>query len=800
MAVFWPNTDEERARHALNQALHVLRQELGAAVVETRGDEEVRVAREGLWCDAVSFEEVLGRELTEEALALYGGDLLSGFHLSGCPEFERWLDVERSRLRTRAVEAALERAQEVGRGGSGTDAVHWARRALEWAPYEEGALRRLLDLLDQMGDRAGAIQEYDAFATRLRQDLEVVPSPETQAAVEAIRGRKRLFESLSGTPIHQEAEEAKRVEPDESASGSAWATRRFALSAVAAVAALVIVAAAVLTVGTGSGSSLRDERLVVAPFENRTGDQSLDAVGYLAAEWIAQGLMFTGLLEVVSSTDALRTAQVLARERNGLSSAGLAWALANETGARVLVAGSYHGSSEEMVFDAQVTDVSTGQLLRGVEGVAGPLDNIEGTVEILRQRVLGALATLLDERLASWSDASSQPPSFQAYQLYADGLDLFLQHSTNLPRDSLFTEAAYCFREAAALDTTFTAPLIWAVFALANAGRDSDADEIRNRLASMRDRLAPWDRAMTDYLSASASRDRMATLRAARKVAELVPDSDWLYKLGQSALRANRPQEAVDALERIDPTRGWMKEWISYWAVLMNARHALGDCQRELEDSERARSQHGPALWYGGARALACLGRGEETVKLAEGAMAQARRPMVVLSQVSQLYDHLKAHDQDEAADSLNKQIRAWYRSLPQEEREGFRARYVYARSWTRSGHPDSARLIYRSLLADSANPVNATYRETITCDLGILAARRGDREAVLRLTAAMEPPTALCQAMIAAELGDRDQAVTLLRDTIAHGFSGFSYLRASPSLLSLRGYPPFEEMVRPKG
>jgi hypothetical protein len=55
-------------------------------------------------------------------------------------------------------------------------------------------------------------------------------------------------------------------------------------------------------------------------------------------------------------------------------------------------------------------------------------------------------------------------------------------------------------------------------------------------------------------------------------------------------------------------------------------------------------------------------------------------------------------------------------------------------------------------------------------------------------------------RAGIAANLGERERAVELLRDAFAQGqYFGYS-LHNSLALEPLRGYPPFEELIRPKG
>jgi DNA-binding SARP family transcriptional activator/TolB-like protein len=190
LALFWPELDQEHARAALRRSLYFLRAELGPDVVEGRGDDEVGVAEEVLWCDATAMEQALRRGDAEEALALYRGTLLEGLYVSGAaPEYQDWLDRERSRMRGQAAAAArnlVDRAEADGRLG---DAARWCRRALDLSPDDEAALRRLLGLLDRTGDRSAALRAYDDFVRRMAQEFELDPSAETRALIDAIRSR-----------------------------------------------------------------------------------------------------------------------------------------------------------------------------------------------------------------------------------------------------------------------------------------------------------------------------------------------------------------------------------------------------------------------------------------------------------------------------------------------------------------------------------------------------------------------------------------------------------------------------------
>ena len=188
LATFWPDLDDERARASLRRTLTFLRTHVGDAVIRTRGD-EVAIAADSLWCDLVACEAALRDGRLADAVDLYHGEVLAGLHVPSAPEFERWLDAARERVRRETSDAAARCATDAEQAGRLAEAAAWRRRALEIRPDDEAGLRRLLALLDRLGDRAGAIRAYDDFARRLSQDLELTPSAETAALIAGIRSR-----------------------------------------------------------------------------------------------------------------------------------------------------------------------------------------------------------------------------------------------------------------------------------------------------------------------------------------------------------------------------------------------------------------------------------------------------------------------------------------------------------------------------------------------------------------------------------------------------------------------------------
>ena len=234
LALFWPELDQEHARAALRQALHVVRDALGGDAVASRGDEEIGLDFAQVSCDVAAFERALRMGQLEEPLDLYRGALLEGFFISDAPEFERWLETERARLQQAAAGAARALAERSESVNDLTRAVRWTRRSIELAPSDEGLVRRLIALLDRQGDRAGALEAYEVFARRVAAEYDAEPAAETRALVAAVRARVRA------EPAAAPAELDSR--PHQGPPSKRWRGRlvmRVGLSAAAALALLV---------------------------------------------------------------------------------------------------------------------------------------------------------------------------------------------------------------------------------------------------------------------------------------------------------------------------------------------------------------------------------------------------------------------------------------------------------------------------------------------------------------------------------------------------------------------------------
>jgi DNA-binding SARP family transcriptional activator len=200
LAIFWPEREEERARHSLSQALYEIKRELGEDCVRVEGD-ELSTASDVCTVDARELERAAESEDWETVVELYGGPFLDQFSLAGAPEFEKWQSATRTRL-ARLARRAFPHVIDAlsGRGdASGALATAWHWATLE--PLEDEAQHALIQMLNQSGDRSGALEQFEAYRDRLVRELEVEPLEETVALVERIKAGDVVdYKTLGAAP------------------------------------------------------------------------------------------------------------------------------------------------------------------------------------------------------------------------------------------------------------------------------------------------------------------------------------------------------------------------------------------------------------------------------------------------------------------------------------------------------------------------------------------------------------------------------------------------------------------------
>ena len=485
LGLFWPELDREHARGALSQALSFLRRSLGD-VIETRGDDDVGLLAEGLWCDAVAFEASLEAGQLSAALELYQGDLLAGFFIGDAPEFEHWLDRERERLRRRATEAAWALADESEAEENAPDAKRWARRAVTFAPDDESVLRRLIALLDRVGDRAQAVVAYEAFARRLSEEYELHPSPETQELIDDIRTRvessPQFVTPELPPPARPDAAVQDAVVETDTAPTKAPRRRSFVPSVRTAAAAVIVFSILAVVRALISPAYAVDEprrSYVIFPFQVTSDDPSMDWLVEGAPEMLALDLEGWQEIRVVDGGRLSELATARGVTLTDDVSLRDARAIGRDVEVGTIVLGNVTTQAGSVDIDVRLYDVATGNALWGRPQVSGSVN------QDLRPFFDGVAASLLE--LSGSPEISpdvraATTYSLAAYREYLRGLGHMYRwemeaaatrYEAAIELDSTFALAYHRLGQTLAWDPRITGPH-HACDATASAVRHSD--------------------------------------------------------------------------------------------------------------------------------------------------------------------------------------------------------------------------------------------------------------------------------------------------------------------------------------
>ena len=198
--LFWGRMTSTAAANNLRVALHRLRKLLPGYLVVTRTT--IAFDRQSdYWLDVEQIAKVCdhppdteeGLRRLEKALSLYRGEFMEGFFLDDCPEFERWLLMERERWQRTMLRCFRHLiGGETGRGEY-RSAISHARRMLDIAPWYEEGHRQLMRLLAITGRRSAALTQYYRCRHALAADLGVVPDEQTELL------RRHIIQESKGT-------------------------------------------------------------------------------------------------------------------------------------------------------------------------------------------------------------------------------------------------------------------------------------------------------------------------------------------------------------------------------------------------------------------------------------------------------------------------------------------------------------------------------------------------------------------------------------------------------------------------
>lgn len=576
---------------------------------------------------------------------------------------------------------------------------------------------------------------------------------------------------------------------------------------VGGVVALLALGGASL-VGLFSGNedvAFADDRVLVGVFQNETGDPAQDPVGKIIADWLTRGLHETGLVEVVDERS------VGAEPTEGGTPAHELRQLAVGAGAGLIVSGSYYRTGDRLELQGQILNASDGSVIRALGPMSAEVDEPQPAIREMRERMMGAFANILDPRFGAVAPGSS-PPSYEAYQAFIAGDELFFR------RD--YAEAAEQLLAAYDLDTTFAVAAVRAAVAYNNAGRCDAVDSIGHFLNAKRQSVVPYDRYYLDRIVARCRAEYGAHVAAAEEMMRVAPRSDFaIYLAGRSALWVNRVRHGLELLESVDPRTGVMRPIADQlMRDIATAHHQLGDYEGEKTVLERwdgwaeAASGHESQV-----RILAGQQRVEEALSDAVEAASRivARGgdfwpADIVCHAAREIHAHGSDQDSRPAREAcLDAVVRGGaalddsVRFLPRLGDALFRLGRLEQAA---GAYGDLLRLVPEHSSAVAPLELLALGR------LGVIATMQGDEEAARRWEArlrAYDSPyvggrPGLWRAKMAVARGDRDQAVALLRQAFSQGLSFWSSdhgdrMHVEVGLAPLFDDPAYRAMVAPR-
>ncbi len=831
LARFWPEADEARGRAAFRQLLHVVRRDLGPGIIESEGS-RLRLVPGAVQCDAVLLEEWTADGRWGEALELYKGELLAGFHLPGVPDFEEWLTLRRRRLREQAVAAGRRWARHLEEEGDGAAAIRTLRRVLALSPFDQDALRALMSLHVERGDHGQAVLAYEGFARRLQAELGLPPSDETRSLLERARNASAEGPPRGGAPVSGAEgaadgieggeggpEGAPAVSPSGASAGPELAGGEATLREPPAVessaggapsgsaalngptvsptraarprrwslaAALVVVVAGAWAVLANGGGRDAPVRIAIAPLESLGPPDSAYFAAGLTDELVTRLAAVPGL-EVVSGVD--RSGRL--RDADPLE-------LAREFEARFAVTGRVRWDPSDGAADRVRV---TARVLRADDGTevwTQTYQAVLADIFTVQDRIARAVTEAVGVSLLGGAETSEPPTRDQeAFLFYLRGWDFHHEEWTAGP----LSLAAEMFRQAVTLDPRFAdawAGLSLSLSELYMGGWETtpevraDAVEAGER-AMVLDPESAWSQLAMAMVHYRLRLDYAAADTHLRRAEELRPgDPEILLAGAYVSRRKGDWDEAIrrfqGVLERqpgVSRGRGGLA-----WTLIHLRRYQEADAlmAQTLEVFPDVRGFYGTAAMtriigsgdVGGARRLL----EEGAARLAGGRTGEDWFDVAFLER--RFDDALAALPREGA--HLDRAAVHLARGDSVAARASFDSARVELEARSAEGFLDEATTLSQLGLAYAGLGRIPEARERVERAAELLPASRDALEA---------PRIQVTRARVHAEAGDPDRAVELLRGVL-QGPAELSVhlLRLDPRFDLLREHPGFQRLL----
>jgi DNA-binding SARP family transcriptional activator/TolB-like protein len=543
-ALFWPESDEDRARHALRQNLYELRRALGDGCFEAR-TREIRVTDQ-IATDLAEFDAAIARGDAAGAAQLYSGPFLAGVYLVDLKPWEVWVEARRV-YATRAFRKACREWVEACRtSGDHAGAIAAAQRWISPDPLDDEAQHKLIELLAEAGQRTDAIRQYEAYAGMLAAE-----------GLDPLDETKELWQRLVREPaVASEVREISRpptfVTPPAVArepappvpAGLRPRRRRVWLWPAVGAAAIGVAALGAHALLSGPDPAVSSTTVAVLPF-SVSGGAEYEYLGEGMVDLLSRSLDGAGELRTVDAATVLR--RYVESDAGGPLDRARARDLAGRLGAGLYVLGSMH--------------IAGGRLRAHVT-----LGNRDGTGEPIQTQAEGDTTELFElvDRLTTELLTAQRERPFSAKAIRSAGrttasltaLKAFLTAEHDL-RAARYPAAIEGFERAVSEDSAFA--LAWYRMALARIwnGRESGNSVLLDRAVAQSEHMTERDRRLLEALVAFVKGSPSEAEQRYRDILQDYPgDLEAKYQLADvlyhhNPLVGRPPAESMWFFERV---------------------------------------------------------------------------------------------------------------------------------------------------------------------------------------------------------------------------------------------------------
>ena len=536
--------------------------------------------------------------------------------------------------------------------------------------------------------------------------------------------------------------------------------------------------------GRANSSTLPDEilqsRIAVIPYENLTNDTSLNVLGKLAANYITRNLINLGDTKVAQYENVLEHLALLQDQPE---------AFGKRTGVQHLIQGSYFQEGQELILESQIVDLQSGDIVYALPVIRGNKASPSNLINELGQRMAGYFAMSKADYFLNTA------PSIKAFEAWESGMEHF---------GSDYERTEFYLTNAIQQDSQWVIPYMQLGAAFINQGKYSDADALIQLMKQRFKQMTRVELLGFDYLVALREGDQEKEFKVMQEAFAIDPLLFAVnYQMGQTALGLNRPQAIINAYAHLDPStlavdnqlKIW---WFNVYGLALARMNRLEEAQRMINYIPKTVFPNyitrGFLFTIHDQRdSLEQLLTEMETNGASENQilrlMVKTARQYGVEGDTSQ---------QRQWAQRAINRIQNRPENIPLEARrlaEG----YYYAKDYINA-------LPY--YLEQAASGAPSWYQRM---RLGTIHAKMGNQEAALAIIQQFQElenasivnlgEREYAQALIYAALGQKEQAMQLIRQAFEAGY-GFDFswrYDHDYEFIPLQDYPPFLEFVKPK-